>query len=363
MKDGFFGRLRLPQNDSTRENTPRRLLAVALGLPTTADARRAMAALAGRADAVELRLDLMAEYDLPELLRGSRDSSLGVVVTNRPLREGGRFAGSEAERARPLFEAADLGAEYVDVEGDAPDLLDALARRRGGHTHLIASSHDFAAMPPDLPERRRRLAESGADVAKVVGTARSLLDNLPVLRALREATSPTIAIAMGAPGLISRVLCLRSDSCLLTFAAPDDAGGTAPGQIPLSSLVATYRAREIGPATLPYGVLSLAPTRDETNDETIARLNASTRDEGRDAVWVPLVAETPAEAAGTARGLFEAGFAGYLVAPSARGALGLPGSRLGSDEYFGVRPRVEGLDVVGAGGAEEVARTLVEGRA
>lgn len=342
-------------SNPARAPQPRRLLAVALGLPTTADARRAMESLAGRADVVELRLDLMAEHDLPALLRASRDGSLGVVVTNRPVREGGRFAGSEAERARCLLEAIDLGAEYVDVEGDAPDLLATLARRRQAGTLLIASSHDFAAMPPDLPERRRRLAESGADVAKVVGTAQSLLDNLPVFQALGEAGASTIAIAMGAAGLISRVACLRSDSCLLTYAAPDDAGGTAPGQIPLSSLIATYRAREIGPATVPYGVLSLSPIE----ESTIARLNALARDEGRDAVWVPLVGETLAEAADAARGLSAAGFAGYLVAPSARGALDVEGPLRG-DEYVGVRPRRERLEVLTTGRAEDVASRLME---
>ena len=350
MRDGFFGQPRLPQSD----RGPRRLLAVALGLPTTADARRAMDRLAGRADVVELRLDLMAEHDLPALLRAGRGASLAVVVTNRPVREGGRFVGSEADRARPLVQAVDLGAEYVDVEGDAPDLLAALARRHEKGTRLIASSHDFAAMPPDLPERRRRLAESGADVAKVVGTARSLLDNLPVFQALAQAASPTIAIAMGAAGLISRVLCLRYDSCLLTYAAPDDASGTAPGQIPLSSLSAIYRAHEIGPTTIPYGVLSLSPIE----EFTIARLNARARGEGRDAVWVPLVAETPGEAAPVARGLAAAGFAGYLVAPSARAALALEGWPLGPGEYLGIR--AERLEAVAAGSAEEVARRVME---
>ena len=312
-----------------------------------------MESLAGRADVVELRLDLMAEYDLPELLR---DRPLAVVVTNRPLRQGGRFSGSEAERARPLLEAVDLGAEFVDVEWDAPDLLTALARRRQANTLLFASSHDFAAMPADLPERRHRLAESGADVAKVVGTARSLLDNLPVFRALEEAPTPTIAIAMGAPGLISRVLALRHDSCLLTFAAPDDADGTAPGQIPLTSLLATYHARDIGPATVPYGVLSLSPI----DEAVIARLNALAHGQGRDAIWVPLVARTFGEAADSAAGLQAAGFAGYLAAPSAREAFDVDGRQLRGDEYLGVRPHSRGLDVVLAGLAEEAASSLME---
>ena len=344
-----MARLAIQMNRPFGQHPPRRLLAVALGLPTTADARRAMRSLAGRADVVELRLDLMAEYDLPELLR---DRPLAVVVTNRPLREGGRFSGSEAERGRCLLEAVDLGAEFVDVEWDAPDLLTALARRRQADTLLFASSHDLVAMPADLKERRRRLAESGADVVKVVGTARSLLDNLPIFRALEEAQTPTIAIAMGAPGLISRVLALRHDSCLLTFAAPDDAGGTAPGQIPLTSLLATYRARDIGPATVPYGVLSLSPV----DDATIARLNALASGEGRDAVWVPLVARTLDEVSDAARGLRPAGFAGYLAAPSALEAFGVDGRRLRGDEYLGVRALGGELEVVLTGDVEEAAR-------
>lgn len=339
-------------NESTGGPERRRLLAVALGLPTTDDARRAMESLAGRADVVELRLDLMAEYDVARLLR---DRPLGVVVTNRPIREGGRFVGDETQRARPLLEAVDLGAEYVDVEWDAPDLLADLARRRRAATRLIASSHDFAAMPPDLPERRRRLAESGADVAKVVGTARGILDNLLVFQALSEATSSTIAIAMGAPGLVSRVLVLRHDACLLTFASPDGESGTAPGQIPLASLLATYRAREIGSGTIPYGVVSLSPV----DEETMARLNDLARGLGRDAVWVPLVARDAAEGARAARGLSAVGFAGYLVAPSARESFSAEGQPLRSDDYLCVRWCESRLEQISGGNVYETAARLI----
>jgi hypothetical protein len=216
-------------------------------------------------------------------------------------------------------------------------------------------------MPADLPDRRRRLADSGADVAKVVGTARSLLDNSPIFQALAEASGPTVAIAMGGPGLATRVLCLRHASCLLTFAAPDDEAGTAPGQVPLRSLLTTYRARSIGPATVAYGVVSLSQADGAPDEATIARLNDLARERGRDAVWVPLVARDLGEVADVLGAFGGAGFGGFALSPSARGALGA-GAEAGTG-WTGVR-QVGGTSwQVWGQSVEEVGSRMMEGSA
>src|SRR5687768_6984086 len=167
----------------------RKMIAVALNEPTTEHARTALRAAAAIADIVELRLDLMEEFDLPRLLAGR---PCPVVVTCRAVREGGRWPGSEEARLDVLRQAIDLGAEYVDVEGDAIHAI-----RERGQSRLIASSHDFAAMPADLPGLWQQLAETGADVVKIVGMARDARDTVPVLKLLDAADRPTIAIAMG----------------------------------------------------------------------------------------------------------------------------------------------------------------------
>jgi 3-dehydroquinate dehydratase/shikimate dehydrogenase len=256
-------------------------LALALASPDTETALAAMRQAAGRADLVELRLDLMAEFDLLRLLTSR---SLPVIVTCRPLREGGRWQGSEAERLDVLRRAAALGADYVDLEWDAAGEIASLDR---SHTRVILSQHDFNAMPADLPARADSLWQAGADAVKLVGMARGLADCAPVLRLLAAAARPTIAIAMGEHGLLTRVLAFRYPQALLSFAAPDPsrtAAGTAPGQITLDAMLNLHRARAISERTQLVGLL--AP--DANTAPLLAEGNRWLAMQGLDAVLVPL---------------------------------------------------------------------------
>ena len=251
-------------------------IAVALNEPTTEHARAALRRAAEAADIVELRIDLMDECDLPRLLA---ERPCPVVVTCRAVREGGKWHGTEDARLHVLREAIQLGAEYVDVEADAIHQI-----HERGQSRLIASSHDFTSMPADLPGLWQRLAETGADVVKVVGMAHDARDVAPVERMLSDATLPTIAIAMGPAGLATRVLALRHPSCLLTFCALESGGGTAPGQIGVQELLSVYGGRTLSRQTAVVGLL--VPAVDAA---VVADWNARLRADNRDRVAVPLV--------------------------------------------------------------------------
>ncbi len=260
------------------------MLAVAFGPPNMAEALRLLPRVVAEADCVELRLDLFAEgFDLPTLLRERH--ALPAVVTLRPPDQGGRSLLPAADRLKVLLEAAELGAEYVDLEFDAVS-AEALRELRARGAQVIVSRHDFSGMPPELADDWwPRLAELGADVVKVVGTATDVRDNLSVLRALQRADRPTIAIAMGPAGQLSRVLALRSDQCLLTYAALDDDVGTAPGQLTVAEMRDVYCAGRIGSGTRVYGLLG---PHDET--ERVREYNAWFARDGVDGVAVPFVA-------------------------------------------------------------------------
>ncbi|HEY2594666.1 MAG TPA: type I 3-dehydroquinate dehydratase, partial [Chloroflexota bacterium] len=231
-----------------------RMLAVAFGPSTMAQACEGLPRIREVADCVELRLDLFDEpFDLPVLLR--ERGSLPVVATLRPPEQGGRCPLPADERLKLLIDAAELGAEYVDLEFDAATPA-ALAAVRATGARVIVSRHDFAAMPPGLADAWwPALAAQGADVVKVVGTARDARDCLPVLRALQQADRPTIAIGMGAAGVATRVLALRSEQCLLTYASLEAGGGTAPGQIGIDDMRQTYRVGRLRPGTRVFGLL------------------------------------------------------------------------------------------------------------
>lgn len=256
-------------------------LAVAIAAPDTAAALHAMQQAAGRADLAELRLDLMDEFDLAALLAGR---PLPVIVTCRPLREGGRWPGDEAGRLAVLRQAAALGADYVDLEWDAAGEMASLDRSR---TRVILSRHDFATMPDDLAVQADRLWQAGPDAVKLVGMAQRLADCAPVLRLLAEATRPTIAIAMGPHGLPSRLLAFRYPHALLSFAAPDPsgpAGSTAPGQLSLGAMRDLYRVQKITPHSALVGLL--AP--DASTSPLLIEGNRWLARQGLDAVLLPL---------------------------------------------------------------------------
>jgi 3-dehydroquinate dehydratase/shikimate dehydrogenase len=175
-------------------------------------------------------------------------------------------------------------------------------------------------MPANVDEIHRDLIDRGADVVKIVGMARRVQDNIRILDVLAGSPVPTIGIAMGDAGLISRVLALRHDSCFLTYATLGDGDQVAPGQLAIATMREVFHAENIGPDTAVYGVLSV----ESVPDALLASLNRATREAALDAVWVPFVApglscDSPGEVIGAYRSL---AVAGYLVAESAQKAVG-----------------------------------------
>jgi 3-dehydroquinate dehydratase/shikimate dehydrogenase len=204
------------------------------------------------ADLAEIRLDYMEEVDLPRLLY---NRPCPVIITHRPLREGGKFEGCESDRVRALIQAIDLGAEYVDIEHDA---VHEIYDRK--HTKLIVSYHNFQKTPEDLPHIHRRLSGSGADIVKLAVWARSLMDNLEVFRILRSTEVPTIAICMGELSLITRVLAPKFKA-FLTFSTLGAGPISGPGQLPVQMMRDLYHVDHIDPNTRVYGLLAPTPGR------------------------------------------------------------------------------------------------------
>jgi 3-dehydroquinate dehydratase/shikimate dehydrogenase len=217
-------------------------IALSLALPDTNACLTTLDELAPRISLAEIRLDLMESYDLPRLIA---ESSCPLIITCRPPREGGRFVGSEAERLAVLAQAMALGAAYVDVEWDCVTALKHYRTR----TRVIGSRHWFDAMPATLWNAYHELAPY-VDAVKLVGTAACPADVLPIFDLLQHATLPTIGIAMGAQGQITRVLAPCFSSCLLTYGASSAATVTAPGQVSIQELTEAYHLDRVGPQTM-----------------------------------------------------------------------------------------------------------------
>ena len=198
------------------------------------------------ADMVELRIDSMREPNLENLLSAKKGP---VIVTARRREEGGFFAGSERERIALLREAVGCGAEFVDVElGTDETLAEPVAqeiRKRGGRTKLIISHHDFRKTSSygTLQKTYNRCVSRGADIVKIVTFARSLQDNLKILRLVDWAQGKggsIIAHCMGDKGKVSRVMAPLFGSCM-SFASLERGEETAPGQLTASEMKEIFR--------------------------------------------------------------------------------------------------------------------------
>ena len=221
-------------------------------------------------DMVELRLDGVRDLDVAAALHGRR---CPVIVTVRPVWEGGRFDGSENDRRMLLGRALDLGAEFIDVEWQA-GFTDLIAR---APDRVIVSSHDFNGIPTDLEARVLAMRRTGAAVVEIAITPARLTDTLP-LKAIAS-DGDAVVIGMGDAGMPSRLLATQFGS-RWTYAGD----GIAPGQIPARQMIERYRFRDVDADTAIYGVVSV----NARHSLSPLMHNAAFAAAGLNAVYVPL---------------------------------------------------------------------------
>jgi 3-dehydroquinate dehydratase/shikimate dehydrogenase len=267
-------------------------IVVTVTAPTTAELRRRRDEVAG-ADLVELRLDTVCDPDPAGALAGRRHP---VIVTCRPTREGGRFAGSEEERRALLERALALGAEFVDLEWRAG--FDDLIARVGGR-RVVLSAHD-GSLPADLPDRLRAMRASGAEIVKIAVATRRLGDCLALrdLAATAGGDRGLVLIGTGEAGLATRVLAGRFGS-RWTYAG----GLSEVGQVSATDLLSMFRYRSLTPDTALYGVVGMPVA----HSVSPAMHNAAFAASGTDAVYLPLAAADADDFVRFARGMRIAG--------------------------------------------------------
>src|SRR3989339_1269303 len=202
------------------------------------------------ADIVELRIDYIKNVDLKRLLE---KRTKPLIVTNRPVREGGKFDGSEEDGIALLKLAIRLQADYVDIEHDSIQHLCRDTEHRVP-TKIIVSYHNFRETPDDLTDIYKRLSQSGADIVKIVTHANNITDNVRIYQLLQQSQTTTISFCMGEMGIISRILYKRFGS-YLTFASLQAGKESAPGQISIHELLNTYQAQKQDKRSAIYGLI------------------------------------------------------------------------------------------------------------
>ena len=260
-------------------------ICVSLAAPDLAALRAKMHSVDG-ADLIEVRLD-----SLDDPLALSSDDLHGIVIdapvpvgfTLRPKWQGGGYVADEEERRALLEIAAASGAAFVDVELDADWVEDFLAAAR---CPVVVSHHWQEPRPPDLDLRVQRVRQLRPSVAKLVATAESPAEALPLLQAgrgLAGGGQRATCFCMGSGGAASRLLAV-GDAGAIMYAAPSAAEAVAPGQWTVDRLVNEFRVPGWATGTEFCGLIghpishSLSP----------AMFNAVFQEQGVDLAYVPL---------------------------------------------------------------------------
>lgn len=225
------------------------VLIVALLAPDAAslvaEARRAASAGAG---CLECRVDHLTDWADPAAIADAvaqlREAAgdLPLIGTLRTEAEGGEAAASDDDYLAVVEALVAEGVDLVDVEVARATAPRAIAAAHAGGVRVVGSRHEFDRTPPEdeIVAALARAEAMGADIAKVAVMPDDDLDTLTLLRATarRSASAgvPLLTIAMGRPGVASRLVGGLFGSCATFVTVPDATGPgrpSAPGQAPL----------------------------------------------------------------------------------------------------------------------------------
>ena len=199
---------------------------------------------------VELRLDYLTKAVEFKRLAPYKAPGQQWVCTLRRPQDGGRWAGSEAERQAVIRQAIVSGVfDWVDLESDIADQV-----RRFGPVKRIVSYHNLEETPANLAEVYEHMLTRDADVYKVVTTAHHPNDCAKILELQKTAPKPTVAFCMSDLGFPTRFIALKLGAPW-TYAGFNRDRTIASGMPSFQDIRTTYHARQVGPHTKIFGLL------------------------------------------------------------------------------------------------------------
>ena len=189
-----------------------------------------------QANMIEVRFDKIE--DLTEIACLTKIVQIPLIATNRKSIMGTN------EAQRTLLIAAKNGFEYVDMDINNPNLKENVKEIRTLGTKPIISFHNYygTVSSNELEIILEQEIQSGAEICKIVTTAKTYQDNLDLLNFIQKANGKAkiICFAMGEKGKISRLLS-PTFGAYLTYASVEGETETAPGQMTIQDMKAAYR--------------------------------------------------------------------------------------------------------------------------
>ena len=193
-----------------------------------------------QANLIEVRFDRLRNHR--EIADLATHVKMPKIATNKSLSCHGMFQGTESERRKTLLDAAKSGFEYIDAElSTDPGEFISHIKKTGAKT--VLSFHDFSGTPSlsELKDILEQEISTGADVCKVVTTAKHMKDNLTLLNFTSGASAKTkiVSFAMGELGRTSRLLSPLFGG-FFTFASLKQSEETAAGQMCIQEMKKAY---------------------------------------------------------------------------------------------------------------------------
>jgi 3-dehydroquinate dehydratase type I len=187
-----------------------------------------------QADLIEVRLDRLEKpFELAKLAAHGKTPK---IATDKAFRK-------ETGHRQMLIAAAQSGFDYVDVELSTPQLEGLVKELKVLGTKPIVSFHNFGCSLSIFELNRVLEMEisRGAEVCKIVTTAKQIQDNLTILNFTLTASSKAkvVCFCMGELGKVSRLLSPLFGG-FFTFAALERGSETAPGQLTIQEMKASY---------------------------------------------------------------------------------------------------------------------------
>lgn len=250
---------------------------------------------------VELRVDLLrpAERSVDAIAAWwSRvGRGLPTILTVRRTRDGGHWEGDDAQRRYLIGRLADaLSPEYLDVELDRatkPDWIQLTRRHTDRGGQVIRSHHGMIPDPREIAPLMARLAADQHEIPKLAIQPRSLADTTALLHAAghfrrRAGGRSAVWIAMGEYGLPSRVAPALFGSA---WSYASDGAAAAPGQLSPQVLSEVYRVGTATDGWRMFAVLGSPVAHSRSPDYHNGRF----REDGHEALYIPVRADTMAE--------------------------------------------------------------------
>jgi 3-dehydroquinate dehydratase-1 len=197
-----------------------------------------------KSDYAEIRFDFLKPDMVPDALHLIRKDLRKCVSTLRPIREGGKFSGSEKNRISIIKLIAEYEPFLLDIEYDTLRKNKNLQRYlKSTGTRTLVSWHNFK-QTPDISILKKKLLEMKkfSNDIKIVTMAKSINDGSRILSLYNNSKNvKLIAFSMGNFGKMSRLLCLLLGSpyTYVSLGKP-----IAPGQFSLDEVKSIFTIRK-----------------------------------------------------------------------------------------------------------------------